>query len=891
MRRTGSWLLLSLGLFCLLTTSGFSQNFFPPPPPTQPQPPQPQIRDGLPKGALARLGSTKYRVGDSILHMAFSPDGKLIAAATNSGIKMIDTRTGRLIRKMRNSTGSIRDMVFLQDGKTLAFTGYSNQVTLVNATSGSVAKTVRISNTQIRLGQLSFSADGKFFTGGNEGYGKSNPVYIYEVATGKGFGPFHAVQVNRIQSVISPDANLIASWGTYYSSIQPNQTHPSRIVQLWSRTSGKEVHKITAPNRVSRVVFSPDNKQVVLAVGQATMMICDVKTGKEIVTFAGSNGNNYLVKFSPDGKWLAAGNSTGGVQMWETKTWKRQRLPAGPRCSLRDIVFQSNGDMLACGVAGHTIRVWNVRTGKQLSPTGGHVQAIQAIAHSRDGKYITTVDRSGLLCKWDRKTGKELLRWPLNNNTTTPNTYYRSPTISYYPTSSSYYEVAFSRDGQHLATSYGSGTRLWDLQTKTSVCDFEGSQSNGCVGLTFSRNGDTMAQLSGDATLSLWDVHSGRKKVFTKLVKERVNLNRQMTKILFTPDNKRLITSLNYYDSKIRQQVYDIILWDIAQGKGVTKIHRTNTYYYCMDLSPDGKLLAAGDNQRKVSLFKVGSGTESVNLTAGRYGQITQVAFSPDNRLLAASLYDYNSHSSSIYIWEMASEQLRCEFTGHDGMISSLQFTADGKGLATGGMDTALYLWDISGKYLRQEVGTGKDREANLQAMWQALGKAQASEAFRTMGTMISETETTIALLQKEMQPAKEIPIDEDGIRKLVKELGNKRFAVRVKAEHALKKLGRQAQQFLHEAIDDPKTTQESQLRLRQLVALIEQQVSSPKDLQTRRSIEILERIGTPTARQLLSRLAGGAPSANITAQARAALERFELSKNTNPGTKTTSLK
>ena len=73
------------------------------------------------------------------------------------------------------------------------------------------------------------------------------------------------------------------------------------------------------------------------------------------------------------------------------------------------------------------------------------------------------------------------------------------------------------------------------------------------------------------------------------------------------------------------------------------------------------------------------------------------------------------------------------------------------------------------------------------------------------------------------------------------------------------------------------------------LKALLEdpEVVPSAERLRELRSIEVLEKIGTPEASQLLRELAGGAPGARLTVEAMAALARLEaLDKKRVPARK-----
>ena len=64
--------------------------------------------------------------------------------------------------------------------------------------------------------------------------------------------------------------------------------------------------------------------------------------------------------------------------------------------------------------------------------------------------------------------------------------------------------------------------------------------------------------------------------------------------------------------------------------------------------------------------------------------------------------------------------------------------------------------------------------------------------------------------------------------------------------------------------------------RLRTILSQAPGLVTAPETLRSLRAIEVLEHIATPEARQLLARLADGAPGAWQTREAKAALERLE---------------
>ena len=67
------------------------------------------------------------------------------------------------------------------------------------------------------------------------------------------------------------------------------------------------------------------------------------------------------------------------------------------------------------------------------------------------------------------------------------------------------------------------------------------------------------------------------------------------------------------------------------------------------------------------------------------------VEFSPDGRQLATS-----SSDRSIKLWDVETGMLLTTLTGHDDRILSLSYSPDGRRLASGSADETIKLWDLN---------------------------------------------------------------------------------------------------------------------------------------------------------------------------------------------------
>jgi hypothetical protein len=167
---------------------------------------------------------------------------------------------------------------------------------------------------------------------------------------------------------------------------------------------------------------------------------------------------------------------------------------------------------------------------------------------------------------------------------------------------------------------------------------------------------------------------------------------------------------------------------------------------------------------------------------------------------------------------------------------------------------------------------SGGSAPQKLDGYWADLANSDAKVAFQAMGEMISQPKETTALLAAKLQPVPQV--DMTMVDQLVADLDSDNFTKRQKATKDLEKLDAQARPALEKVVANPPSA-EARSRAKNLLDRLDGPVSSPEDLRAIRAVEVLERIGSPEAKELLVRLAKGAPSARLTQEASASLARL----------------
>jgi WD40 repeat protein len=173
-----------------------------------------------------------------------------------------------------------------------------------------------------------------------------------------------------------------------------------------------------------------------------------------------------------------------------------------------------------------------------------------------------------------------------------------------------------------------------------------------------------------------------------------------------SPDGKLLATTARGK----RDEKNTVTLWEAATARELCSVKVPQGQVYRLDFSPDGKLLAAVSdvagraNKHAIHLWpllKAGPPKSGPALRVGPHRLLAEglsywvraLAFSPDGRALALP-----DDRGAVRVLETATGQERLRFTGHLGQISALSFSPDGRRLASGGFDTTILVWDVTGR-------------------------------------------------------------------------------------------------------------------------------------------------------------------------------------------------
>jgi RNA polymerase sigma factor (sigma-70 family) len=507
----------------------------------------------LPKDAVARIGSTRFRHDGDVSKLAYSRDGKWLAsmsiAPQDATARLWDAATGR--EKLRVK---LDQPAFGQMPSALGFTAEGKQFLVLDTTS--------IRSFDIVTGK-------EFFAHPHQAAGQQN----VEAKRPKGGNPPQAKGRNRLQAgAIAPDGkSYVLSWndGTFEvrdlpsGAIRKKGSHPftkylSCLVQfspdsrrfllivtddhvpVYDAASAEHISVVSAKDKCFLETFLLAGSDELVAKisddrgANPIVAVFDVKSGKILRNLAG-DWNTHTIAISPDGKVIVAAHAYKEfAQLLNLETGKEiGRIPM-PYSSVV-LTFSPDGKTLAGAFFGSgAIIVWDVQKGS-MADTAAEPASFAGTIFSRDSNAVVIGWAATAIVDW--RTGN-VIRRLANVAPDRPS------------------EKAFLSPDQkfYAILEKNKSIRLVDSGTLKELRVIEGLKALP-LRAEFSQDSHRLVSFSTDNSLRVWDLASGRE------IAEFYTTEQLNQPGLFLSDNGRILATKAWSQGKGAMAA--LYTWDV----------------------------------------------------------------------------------------------------------------------------------------------------------------------------------------------------------------------------------------------------------------------------------------------------------------------------------------
>ena len=276
-------------------------------------------------------------------------------------------------------------LAFSPDGRALAASGY-HEVNIWNPENGHLER--RIQRLPQRISALAYDSTGRRLVAAGGTPGQMGAALLLDPAAGVVLRSIATFPDVALCAALSPDGTRLAVGGA------------DNAIHLYDTRSWKEQLRIEQhADWVMDLAFSPDGAQIASASRDRTARIYNATTGDLETTYTGHEAPVASVAFSPDAQTVFSAGRDRKIHAWATKDAKKRGEIDGFDGEVFRVLIQRDR-LFACS-ADKSVRMYQLENHKLLRSYPGHSDWVYALAFDPKTQRLASGSFDGQVRVWN----------------------------------------------------------------------------------------------------------------------------------------------------------------------------------------------------------------------------------------------------------------------------------------------------------------------------------------------------------------------------------------------------------------------------------------------------------------------------------------------------------